>query len=210
VVLSSTRGLRVDLGIAGSAPAEPPRAHAGDDAAPVDPDRELVVAAVAGERAAFEALLRRHYDRIHRVAWRLTGSATDAEDVAQEVCCTLVEKIGTFRNQAKFTTWLVGIVVNACNDHHRRVAAFTRLRRHLATLAGLARVPDGRDLHRRLWLASAIAGLDRPLRETVVLVVGEDMSHAEAAAALGVAESTVSWRMHQVRRRLAGRTGDGR
>ena len=42
----------------------------------------------------FEALLRRHYDRIYRVAWRMTGSAADAEDVAQEVCCTLVEKIG--------------------------------------------------------------------------------------------------------------------
>jgi len=201
VALSSARGPRLVPGA-----ASPDR-----DAAPVaDPDGELVAAAVAGERAAFEALLRRHYDRIYRVAWRMTGSATDAEDVAQEVCCTLVEKIGTFRNQAKFTTWLVGIVVNACSDHHRRVAALTRLRRHLATFAGLARAPDDRDLHGRLWLASAIARLDRPLRETVVLVVGEDMSHAEAAAALGVAESTVSWRMHQVRRRLAGKIDDGR
>ena len=200
MALSSAQGPRIVSNAAGPARDPVPAA---------DPDGELVAAAAAGERAAFEALLRRHYDRIYRVAWRMTGSATDAEDVAQEVCCTLVEKIGTFRNQAKFTTWLVGIVVNACSDHHRRVAALTRLRRHLATFAGLARAPDGRDLHGRLWLASAIARLDRPLRETVVLVVGEDMSHAEAAAALGVAESTVSWRMHQVRRRLVGRTGDG-
>ena len=195
MVLSSARGSRGDP---------------GEDAARIaDPDRELVAAAVGGQRNAFEALLRRHYDRIHRIAWRLTGSATDADDVAQEVCCTLVEKIGTFRNQARFTTWLVGIVVNACHDHHRRVAALTRLRRHLATLASSARLPDGRDLQGRLWLASAIARLDRPLRETVVLVVGEDMSHAEAAVALGIAESTVSWRMHQVRRRLAAGAGDG-
>ena len=194
MALSSAQGLRLLLG----------------DAPTVDLDGELVAAAVAGERPAFEALLRRHYERIYRVAWRMTGSAADAEDVAQEVCCTLVQKIGTFRHQARFTTWLVGIVVNACSDHHRRIAALTRLRRHLATVAGLARAPDGRDLHGRLWLASAIAKLDRPLRETVVLVVGEDMSHAEAAPALGVAESTVSWRMHQVRRRLAGSTDDGR
>jgi RNA polymerase sigma-70 factor (ECF subfamily) len=40
------------------------------------------------------------------------------------------------------------------------------------------------------------------LRETVALVVGEDMTHAEAARALGVAESTVSWRMHEARRKL--------
>ena len=43
---------------------------------------------------AFETLLRRHYDRVHRLAWRMTGSAHDAEDIAQEVCCTLVERIG--------------------------------------------------------------------------------------------------------------------
>jgi RNA polymerase sigma-70 factor (ECF subfamily) len=47
-----------------------------------------------GDRDAFDFLLRRHYDRIYRVAWRLTGSRTDAQYIAQEVCCTLVEKIG--------------------------------------------------------------------------------------------------------------------
>ena len=78
--------------------------------------------AAAGNRDAFERLLRRHYDRIHRLAWRLTGSVVDAEDVAQDVCCKLVEKIDTFKGDAKFTTWLTGIVVNACRDRHRRGA----------------------------------------------------------------------------------------
>src|SRR5215470_5177967 len=78
-----------------------------------DPDRDLVDRAAGGDRAAFEALLRRHYDRIHRVAWRVTGSRSDAQDIAQDVCCALVEKIGSFKGEARFTTWLVGIVVNA-------------------------------------------------------------------------------------------------
>ena len=69
-------------------------------------------------------------------------------------------------------------------------------------MAALAPRPDGRDLYRATWLQSEIARLEPHLREAVVLVVGEDMSHAEAARALGVAESTVSWRMHEVRRRL--------
>ncbi len=85
-----------------------------------DPDRELVDGAASGDRNAFEALLRRHYERIYRIAWRMTGSGSDAEDIAQDVCCTLVEKIGTFKGEAKFTTWLTGIVMNASRDHRRR------------------------------------------------------------------------------------------
>src|SRR5688500_3820834 len=85
-----------------------------------DPDTELVSLAVAGDRDAFATLLRRHYDRIHGLAWRLTGSRADADDIAQDVCCILVEKIGTFRGEARFTTWLCGIVYNACRDFHRR------------------------------------------------------------------------------------------
>ena len=152
-----------------------------------DPDRELVECAVAGDRSAFAALLERHYDCIHRIAWRLTGSRTDAQDIAQEVCCTLVEKIDTFKGEAKFTTWLTGVVVNACRDHHRRNARWTRVKGGLSVLAGLARQPDGRDLYRQSWLTSELARLKPLLRETVVLVLREDMSHAEAALALGVA-----------------------
>jgi RNA polymerase sigma factor (sigma-70 family) len=168
----------------------------------IDPDRDLVDRAAGGDRVAFESLLRRHYDRIHRLAWRLTGSASDAEDMAQEVCCTLVEKLGSFKGEAKFSTWPLGIVVNACRDHRRRGVTLGRLRDRLSVLAGLAPPPDGRDAFRRSWLASELARLDPLLRDTVVLVVGEDLTHAEAARALGVAESTVSWRMHEARRQL--------
>jgi DNA-directed RNA polymerase specialized sigma24 family protein len=90
-----------------------------------DPDSRLLAAAVAGDRDAFGALLRRHYDRIHGLAWQLTGSRADADDIAQDVCCTLVEKIGGFRGEAKFTTWLCSIVFNACRDFRRRRRSFS-------------------------------------------------------------------------------------
>ncbi|MET4208577.1 sigma-70 family RNA polymerase sigma factor [Bradyrhizobium sp. LA2.1] len=181
---------------------EPPDGGATDD--------DLVSLATQGNRAAFEALLRRHYDLMHRVAWRMTGSQTDAQDICQDVCCALVERIASFRGEAKFTTWLVGIVRNACHDHHRRHSTLTRLKGHLAVLAEMASPPDGRDLFRRSWLASELARLSPLLRETVVLVVGEGMTHAEAASALGVSESTISGRMHEVRRQagLAKDIGD--
>lgn len=167
-----------------------------------DPDSELVRAAAAGDRAAFEALLKRHYDRIHGLAWQLTGSRADADDVAQDVCCALVEKIGSFRGEAKFGTWLCGIAYNACRDLRRRRRSLGGLTERLAVLAGLARAPDGRDLHDAMWVRSAIARMKPAYRDAAVLVAGQQLSHAEAAEILGVAESTISWRMHEVRRML--------
>jgi RNA polymerase sigma-70 factor (ECF subfamily) len=166
-------------------------------------DADLVAAAVAGSRSAFEALLRKHYERIHGLAWRLTGSRADADDIAQDVCCTLVEKIGGFRGDAKFTTWLTGITFNASRDFRRRRRSLSGMIDKLTVLAGLADPTDGRDAYDAIWLKSAIARLKPALRETVVLVAGEQLTHAEAAEILGVAENTIAWRMHEVRRILS-------
>jgi RNA polymerase sigma-70 factor (ECF subfamily) len=169
-----------------------------------DTDENLVAAAATGDRAAFEALLRRHYDRVHGLAWQLSGSRADADDIAQEVCCTLVEKIGSFRGEAKFTTWLTGIAFNACRDFRRRRRSLGGMLDRLTILAGLAAAPDGRDAYDAAWLKSAVARLKPALRDTVVLVAGQQLTHAEAAELLGVAENTIAWRMHEARRILSG------
>jgi RNA polymerase sigma-70 factor (ECF subfamily) len=166
-----------------------------------DADEGLVAAAAAGDRAAFEALLRRHYDRVHGLAWQLTGSRTDADDIAQEVCCTLVEKIGSFRGEARFTTWLTGITFNACRDFRRRRRSLGGMLERLTVLAGIADAPS--DPYDAIWVKSAVARLKPALRDTVVLVAGQQLTHAEAAAVLGVSENTVSWRMHEARRLLS-------
>ena len=174
-----------------------------------DPDSSLVAAAVAGNRDAFASLLERHYDRIHGLAWQLTGSRADADDIAQDVCCTLVEKIGTFRGEAKFGTWLCGITFNACRDWRRRRGSFRAFTEKLTVLVGIAAAsPDGRDLYDAIWLKSAIARLKPALRDTAVLVAGQQLTHAEAGAILGVAEATVAWRMHEVRRILSAVQSD--
>ena len=168
-----------------------------------DSDSSLVAAACAGDREAFAALLDRHYARIHGLAWHFTGSRTDADDIAQDVCCILVEKIGSFRGEAQFTTWLCGITFNACRDWRRRRGSFRALTEKLTVLVGIAVVPDGRDLYDAIWLESAISRMKPALRDTAVLVAGQQLTHAEAADILGVAEATVSWRMHEVRRILS-------
>ena len=173
-----------------------------------DPDFKLVASACAGNRDAFAALLERHYDRIHGLAWQLTGSRSDAYDIAQDVCCTLVEKIGGFRGEAKFSTWLTGITFNACRDWRRKRRSFWSFSEKLAVLVGTAKAPDGRDLYDAIWIQSAVSKLKPALRDTVVLVAGQQLTHAEAAAVLGVAEATVAWRMHEVRRLLSQEGAD--
>lgn len=169
-----------------------------------DPDSGLVAAACAGDRDAFAALLERHYDRVHGLAWHLTGSRTDADDVAQDVCCALVEKIGSFRGEAKFSTWICGITFNACRDLRRKKRTFGAFTERFAAFVGIAASSeDGRDLYDAIWLKSAIARLKPALRDTAALVAGQQLSHAEAAPILGIAEATVAWRMHEVRRLLS-------
>lgn len=168
-----------------------------------DPDGDLIAAAVGGDRAAFEALLRRHYGRIHGLAWQLTGTRADADDVAQDVCCALVDKLAGFRREAKFTTWLCGIVVNAARDFRRRRRSFGGFVERLTVLSGLAPKPDGRDLHDAMWIKSAIMRLKPAYRDTVILVAGQQLTHAEAGEILGISEATVSWRMHEIRKMLS-------
>lgn len=170
-------------------------------------DALIIKAAVAGDRDAFAALLRRHYDRIHGLAWHLTGSRADADDIAQDVCCILAERLGDFRGEAKFTTWLCSIVYNACRDFRRRRSAFARFTGKLSVMAGLAKGPDGRDLYDAIWVESAIARLKPELRDTAILVAAQQLTHGEAAQILGIAEATVSWRMHEIRRQLAPKGG---
>ena len=167
-----------------------------------DPDAVLVRAAVGGDRDAFGDLLQRHYKRIHGLAWQLSGSRSDADDIAQDVCCTLVTRLAGFRGEARFSTWLYAIVVNQCRAHRRRQNTIGRLLEGFAVVARLASIPDGRDAYDAVWVESAIARLKPAYRETVVLVAGQQLTHAEAAEILGVAEATVSWRMHEIRRIL--------
>jgi RNA polymerase sigma-70 factor (ECF subfamily) len=168
-------------------------------------DRELAAEALRGDREAFRRLVERHYDMIYRVAYRYVGAAADAEDIAQEVCITLATKLNRFRGKSRFSTWLVSIVINRCRDHLRRRKSSARLAEQYVALREAEDADQADSDQRSAWLHETLQGLEPSLRETVLLVVAEDMSHAEAAKVLGCAESTVSWRMHAARKQLRAR-----
>lgn len=168
-------------------------------------DQRLALDAAAGDRAAFARLLTRHYDRIHRLSWRFTGGPPDCEDLAQDVCIALGKRIRSYRGDAAFTTWLYRVVLNAARDRYRRDDARNRATQTFAEVDGLRRGAEADAAARADWLRGQIAELKQDLRETAVLVLDEGLSHADAAGILEVAESTVSWRLMEIRRQLKER-----
>lgn len=161
----------------------------------------LALAAAGGDAEAFSVLISRHYDRLFRLAFRLTGSKADAEDLTQDLCAALPAKIRSFRGDARFTTWLYRIGVNAAHDRRRRAATHARAavgwgEVELARRAEAAEAAEALD-----WLSAAMVTLPDDLRDTVALVM-DDVTHAEVAKILGVSEGTISWRMSQVKKHL--------
>ncbi len=165
-------------------------------------DNELAARAAGGDAAAFQVLLERHYDVVYRIAFRFSGVREDAEDIAQDVCASLVVKLRSFKGDAKFTTWLYRVVVNAVRDMQRKQANAGRINRDYSELQELARGEEADAAKEIAWLYGALDQVGEDLRETAILVLAESMSHAEAAEILGLKESTISWRMHELRKKL--------
>lgn len=165
-------------------------------------DETLVKAARAGDAAAFAALITRHYDMVYRLGFRVLGVRAEAEDLAQEVCAGLAGKLDNFRGDARFTTWLHRIVLNAARDMLRRRATHSKAADCWGDVELMRRAEAAQTRAELDWLAGAMLGLSDDLRETVALVLGEEMTHAAAAESLGVSEGTVSWRMSEVKKAL--------
>ena len=170
-----------------------------------DSDDGLVARAVAGDRAGFAALVSRHYDMVFRVAWKWCGNREDAEDIAQDVCVRLGQTIRSYSGQAKFTTWLYRVVLNAARDHYRKRAS------HAKKLDAWAKEPTRPDIQEavqdkgneeaeELW--AAVRQLPPKQRDSVLLVYGEGLSHLEAATAMECAEGTVSSNISDAKKRL--------
>jgi RNA polymerase sigma-70 factor (ECF subfamily) len=171
-------------------------------------DHLLVQRSVAGDRAAFAELVGRHYDLIYRVAFKWCGNQADAEDIAQTVCMKLGQAIRSFDARSAFSSWLYRVTLNAVRDHHR--AAKSRQNRDNAAteLAETSVDPEPagqNDALDEIW--AAVAELPEKQRDAVLLIYSEGKNHAEAASILNCAESTVSWHVHEAKKRLKGALG---
>ena len=169
-------------------------------------DDELIRRAKAGEGEAYAVLVRRHQQVAFRTAYAVCGDAAEAEDATQEAFVKAYRTLGRFRAGEPWRPWLLQIVANEARNRRRSEGR----RRHLVTRVGHsgaateAPPPDVAVLLRdeRSALARAIARLDPPHREVVVLRHLLDLSEAECAAVLGVPKGTVKSRLSRALDRL--------
>lgn len=165
-------------------------------------DSRLIGLARGGDEIAFGRLVERHYDFVYRVAYRWCGRRVDAEDIAQEVCVRLGRAIRGFKGNAAFTSWLYALTLNAARDlarKSRRDAAKVEAYGVHALISG-AMEPAPAGPAEALW--ASVRFLPDKQREAVLLVYGEGLSHAAAAETMACAEATVSWHIHEAKKRL--------
>jgi len=127
---------------------------------------------------------------------------SDAEDITQEIWAALPKKLRQWRGEAKITSWLHRIALNAAKDSLRRSASQSKTVASYAEMETLSRGETADTQNRLSWLHAALETLSEDLRDTAALTLGEDMNFAQAAEVLGVAEGTVAWRMSEIRKRL--------
>jgi RNA polymerase sigma-70 factor (ECF subfamily) len=171
-------------------------------------DHALAQAAAAGEMPAFEELYARHQRRVYSLCLRMTGNVAEAEDLAQEAFIQLYRKIGSFRGESAFTTWLHRLTVNQVLMHFRKKG----VRLEQTTEDGDVPVqivkgtenPNHMPVVDRIALERAIAKLPPGYRAVFVLHDVEGHEHEEIARLLGCSVGTSKSQLHKARMKLRG------
>jgi RNA polymerase sigma-70 factor (ECF subfamily) len=177
----------------------------------LDPDTVLVERLRYQEEGAAEALVAAYGDRVYRLAIRITGNGSDAEEVMQDALWAAMRKIDTFRGTAAFGSWIYRITANAaCQKRRRRrnevawddvAPSFDEAGHHVEP--GLDWSPRLKDpvlqTELRSVLSAAIDELPEKLRAAFLLHDVEGLSSLEVAETLQVKLATVKSRVHRAR-----------
>ncbi len=193
----------------------------------VGSERELVRQAQAGSEEAFGTLMRTHYEPVFRLVHSILRDEHGARDVCQEVWLTVWKNVGTFRGDAKFSTWLHPIATRRAIDHLRRqqrwFSRFIPFRTDVEStgdesgdrVATASEPTDGSDPRQALEHAERTARFDRAIaalppkhRAVIALREIQGLSYDEIAIHLGIARGTVMSRLFHARRLLAQKLGD--
>ena len=167
-------------------------------------EQQALKRAINGDAEAFAALLGAYYDMIYRTAYKWAGNQADAQDIAQDVCVKLGGAIRNFRMDSKFSSWLYRIVLNTARDMHRK-------KRPHADIDAAVEIASGEESQdetlatRQLW--AQVRQLPEKQRDAVLLVYGQELSHAEAAQVMECAEGTVSSYIHEAKKQLKEMVG---
>jgi len=167
-------------------------------------DEELVARAQDGDASAFDVLVRRWERKIRGAIYRIMRSDDDALDLCQETFLKAYRGLGSFKQEARFSSWLYQIALNLCRDRLRRRRGKTWVSLDgLDEASGAPRhtgpsaldLIEARDLSRTV--ADAVAGLPDDQREVIVLKEYQGLTFLEIAEVLGLPRSTVKTRLYR-------------
>ncbi len=167
-------------------------------------DEELVEACLAGEESAFDVLLGRWEKRIRGAIYRLVGSDEEARDLCQEAFLKAYKSLRSFKQEARFSSWLYQIALNLCRDRMRRRRGKTMVSLDELEEGGAAMPVAGptaldllqeRDTSR--LVAQAIEALPDEQREVIILKEYQGLTFLEIAQVLDVPISTVKTRLYR-------------
>ncbi len=165
-------------------------------------ERDLVRAAQAGEASAFEQLYRENVKRVYALCYRMAGNAQQAEELTQDAFVRAWQKLGSFRGDSAFSSWIHPIAINVAYSERR-----SRVRReaHVMTSDDLTPFDEGVRNPRpgfSVDLERALAELPDGAREVFVLHDVEGYKHEEIASMTGIASGTSKAQLHRARRLL--------
>ncbi|MFN2502170.1 MAG: RNA polymerase sigma factor [Pyrinomonadaceae bacterium] len=171
-------------------------------------DIDLCRLAAQGSLAAFEVIYARYHRRTFSLCLRMTSSQTEAEDLTQEVFIQLFRKIGSFRGDSAFSTWLHRLTVNQVLMHFRRRSVKNERTSEDGempeqTVHGTSN-PDRMQVVDRIALKNAISELPNGYRNVFVLHDVEGFEHEEVARMMGISVGTSKSQLHKARLKLRG------
>ena len=169
-------------------------------------DYELAQRAAKGDMPAFEELYDRHHRRVYSLCLRMTQNVSEAEDLTQEVFIQLFRKIGSFRGESAFTTWLHRLTVNQVLMHFRRRGVRDEKTTEEGDMPEQVVLgtdnPNQMPVVDRIALDKAIAQLPPGYRTVFVLHDVEGHEHEEIARMLGCSVGTSKSQLHKARMKL--------
>ena|SRR5438105_4560014 len=181
------------------------------------PDEEIVKRVLAGDIGVFELLIRRHDQRVYRLARAIVRNEADAEDIAQETYLRAFQHLSQFEGRSKFSTWLLRIALHealARKHENARFEDLDEIAESAAPRSDPARSPEQIAARGEIndVVKQAIDELPPTLRTVVMLREIEGMSSAEAAEILEISEDNVNVRLHRakavLRQKLIERVGE--
>jgi RNA polymerase sigma-70 factor (ECF subfamily) len=187
----------------------------------VPDDRELVCRAQAGDKEAFEELVRRHQHRVFAVAGGILRRREDVEDIAQQVFVKAYFSLKRFDQRAAFSTWLYKITVNECWDLLRKKKVRPLLyesdlsEEQAQQFSAAERLDSGaQDVSDKLQVQQQVEnllqGLDERDRMMLILKEVEGFAIEEIAEILDLNENTVKVRLFRARRRIVNQVRKGK